>query len=145
MNSYSKIKGREAIALVKDAMEFCDKVPIVYEDHRVKEKEKSLINKNQKNDKPSDINNFECSTTSSLSNIVSIDTTNSTMNLKANSISNTSLTLEYIPQFTELQKKQLDEQLRNVGILLVSNKTYLSLKFSYLFILSMFNYLHKRV
>ena len=97
-------------------MEFCDQVPIVYEDQRVKEK--SLINKNQKND----INNLECSTI--ISNINSMETINGLINLKTSNISNTTLTIEYIPEFTKLQKKQLDEQLRNVATLFYSLNSF---------------------
>jgi hypothetical protein len=91
---------KEAIALVKDAIEFCDNIPIVYEDQRTRDKQPIKSNTSvEKNN-----NNYKSP----------IQTTEIQPNIMVEAPI-TNLNSEYIPQFTELQRKQLDEQLRNVS------------------------------
>ena len=149
-------KGREAIALVKDAIEFCDKVPIVYDDQRVKDKSSNTNNKTQRIEKTAE-NNSQQQQQDQEQLVESNTLDNISIETNMNVVRSTQTTLEasnttgseYLPQFTELQKKQLDEQLRNVcnlySYFFLQSKTVLN---SFLFCydyLSTFNYLHKHV
>jgi hypothetical protein len=107
---------KEAIALVKDAIEFCDNIPIVYEDQRTRDKQpiksNTSVEKNNNNKSPIQTTEIQPNV------IVEAPITN--------------LNSEYIPQFTELQRKQLDEQLRNVSKSLNKRFNYfISYKFNF--------------
>lgn len=98
--------GRETIELVKDAIEFCDNVPIVYEDQRVKDKTAAIkVN----SDKPA----AETTKTYSINNepILVDPVVETTSNIST----------DLVLQFTDLQRKQLDEQLRTVSYFLVKH------------------------
>lgn len=132
--------------MVKDAIEFCDGVPIVYEDYRSKTKQKptrkSLDNEANTPTRASDQSSINNSSNLNINESSSTTTTNeeksitdddddpqreqnkqslNTQECDNNSSVNDNSQLvekangnEFVPQFTDLQRKQLDEQLRNV-------------------------------
>jgi len=149
--------------LVKDAIEFCDGVPIVYEDYRSKSKlksnRKSHENEANTSTKLSDQSSINTSLNLNINDSSSTTTTNEeksitddddepnkeqnnqTKNVKElenKKSSNIDSQLgenendkEFVPQFTDFQRKQLDEQLRNV--ILNKNHIYFLIRNYFIF------------
>ncbi len=140
------ILEKEAVALVKDAIEFCDGVPIVYEDYRskIKQKPSRKSHENEANTsiRLSDQSSINNSSSLNINDSSSTSTTNEEKSAEGeedepqreqnklsshakkldrkNIIDHTSKFVEkesekeFVPQFTDFQRKQLEEQLRNV-------------------------------
>lgn len=106
-----QVPKKEAVELVKDAIEICDGAPIVYEDQRhSKIKSAITIKKLTTENRTKILINRACKLSGSIE-------PKFTCNAKKDH--NFSSTIEFVPEFSEIQRKQLDEQLRNVFFCLI--------------------------
>lgn len=102
-----KSPGREAILLVKDAIEFCEN-SVPFNDQRPQKTEISKVTDQEYQTAPEQLKQQI-----PIKEIIPSDTLQV---LSDNSV-------EYVPQFTDSQRKQLDEQLRNVNLnILIINR-----------------------
>ncbi|RNA35254.1 hypothetical protein BpHYR1_016312 [Brachionus plicatilis] len=107
-----QVPKKEAVELVKDAIEICDGAPIVYDDKR-HSKIKSAIT--IKKLTPENRTKILINRVSKLGGTVE-PKASTRLAFGLPKITIPTPTKEFVPEFTEIQRKKLDEQLRNVQL-----------------------------
>lgn len=106
-----QVPKKEAVELVKDAIEICDGAPIVYEDKRHSKIKSSItIKKLTTENRTKILMNRASKLGASIEPKITCGAKKD-LNISSKS--------EFVPEFSEFQRKQLDEQLRNVFFFLI--------------------------
>lgn len=100
-----QVPKKEAVELVKDAIEICDGAPIVYEDQRNSKVKSAITIKKLNTEKRTKI---------LMNRVNRLTGSMQPKPVRSTKKVDTTAKNDYVPEFTEFQKKQLDEQLRNV-------------------------------
>jgi hypothetical protein len=143
--------GREAVELVRDAFEFCDGTSFIFDDGRssnkvtkssnqekasssvrssisqlIDQQTKSSINSNRNvsfADQQPKLNTIKETTNFDIDKSIIYD------DVSAPALNAAISYQDYVPKFTEIQRKQLDEQLRNVKLSSSSSSSWFKLYF----------------